>query len=467
MSIITQKYKNIILESLKTSFLETIAIERVSNYIEFYNSLDDLMLNVIKKTIKTSFEKIDETYKKSLERKSMYYTKGKYPRTLMTLFGEITFEREYYVSKTERCEGFFYVDKQFGLVKRDYYDPMIKAYLIELSGKYSYAQSGEIIGDKIGRRFKNQTDTIFSKISRQTVYNILKKADLDYQNDVHKDPVKTLYIQLDEKWVYTQGNENHMKEVKAAIIYTGIEAVSETRNKLVNRHFLTSDKSANDLRERLLDYIHQTYDVNQLEYIVISGDGAPWIKNATFDFKIHKDLSAFYVLDRFHMHQAINHITKDETEKYFLRYYLKKDMRKDFKSLCDTILSLYPQRNDVITKNTNYLLSNWAAIQNQSHHLFKGCSMEGHISHYLAALFTARPKAHCLSMLSKRLKLREHIVNQIDVKEVYLNNHVNLAPEISLVELNHRYSLDTFDVIGRKVTEKYKYFKSISHSNFI
>ena len=53
------------------------------------------------------------------------------------------------------------------------------------------------------------------------------------------------------------------------------------------------------------------------------------------------------------------------------------------------------------------------------------CSMESHISHILADLFTARPKAYSENGLRKLLCLRLLKINGINIKELYLNNLIN------------------------------------------
>lgn len=171
-----------------------------------------------------------------------------------------------------------------------------------------------------------------------------------------------------------------------------------------------------------------------------------------------------FVLDRFHLNQAINHISKDTEIKKYLRDYLRFYRATNFKELCDTLITENPGREDIIAKNRDYIVSNWGFIKNQEHPLFKGCSMEGHISHVLAALLTSRPKAHSLPMITKRIHIREHIINDHDVKSIYLSNHVNPTPVIDYVELNHRYPKTIQDTIGYKVTEKYKWYKSITNS---
>jgi hypothetical protein len=459
-------YLKIIKNSIENALSNENFLHNVENYVEFVNTLDDFISSMIRDSIRKCFEAIDYEFKHSERRKALYYTKGLYRRTIMTLFGEVSFEREYYVLKESCGDGFFYVDNLFSLPKRDYYDPMIKALIIEKSAEYSYIQSGKIVGDMIGKRFKSLSETKHLRISRQTVYNVIKYADMDFITEEEKEDVETLYIQLDEKWVYTQRNNHQMKEIKAAVVYTDIKEEYAGRNKLVNRHVITSDQSATDIRRKLLDYVIGTYNVDSLKNIVVSGDGAKWIKMSTVDFSIDKETKATFILDRFHMHQAINHISKDADIKRYLREYLKLPRSKSFRQLCDVLISENPHREDIILKNRDYIISNWRFIKHQENPLFKGCSMEGHISHFLAALFTSRPKAHSLHMITKRLRIRELFINNQDIKKIYLSNHIDPIPPIDYVELNLIYPTTLFDVIGHKVTEKYKSFKRIAHPSF-
>jgi len=454
-------YGNIIKKCIENSFKREIQLGSVDNYLDFFKCLDDFLLGIVKKTIIDSFESIDFQFKNSTKRKVLYYTKGLYPRTMMTLFGEITFYREYYVPKGSNSDGFYYVDELFNLPKRDYYDPMIKALIIEKSSQFSYIQSGEVVGDMIGKKFKSLLESSYAKISRQTVYNVIKHADMDYVMDDVKANVDTIYIQFDEKYVYTQGTNKLKKEIKAAVIYTGIEKEYTNRNKLVNRHIITTLGYPTEIKHKCLDYIYKTYDTNKIKTVMISGDGAQWIKKSTTDFYFHDKITVHFVLDRFHTNQAVNHITTNEDIKYYLRNYIQNGSRKSFKELCDLLIIENPNRFEIIETNKNYILNNWNPIQRQNHKLFLGCSMEGHISHVLAAPFSSRPKAHSLHMLAKRLVIRELYVNKLDTKKVYLDNHISPTPDSSIGDWNITYPKTVFDTIGHKVTERYKTFRNI------
>lgn len=75
-------------------------------------SFDIIGLN--KKYIST-FEELDNDFKESTYRKTRYFVnKSNVSRTLITIVGEITFKRTYYVSKHSNRK-FFYIDKVFDL----------------------------------------------------------------------------------------------------------------------------------------------------------------------------------------------------------------------------------------------------------------------------------------------------------------------------------------------------------------
>ena len=53
------------------------------------------------------------------------------------------------------------------------------------------------------------------------------------------------------------------------------------------------------------------------------------------------------------------------------------------------------------------------------------CSMESHISHIFADLFTSRPKAYSKKGLRKLLELRVLKTNGTDIKQLYLQQLIN------------------------------------------
>ena len=81
------------------SFLSNFPKNR---YTSFMLNLQNLFFNEIKNIIISFIEAIDKIYRKSSERKKKLYINIKNdPRTIYTIFGQITFTRTYYKYKNE------------------------------------------------------------------------------------------------------------------------------------------------------------------------------------------------------------------------------------------------------------------------------------------------------------------------------------------------------------------------------
>ena len=93
--------------------------------------------------------------------------------------------------------------------------------------------------------------------------------------------------------------------------------------------------------------------------------------------------------------------------------------------LVEQFKDLFPERIDTIESNQKYILNNWKERQTYLKNSHMKCSMESHISHNLADLFTARPKAYSENGLRKLLKLRMLKVNKVNIKELYLKQLIN------------------------------------------
>ena len=88
------------------------------------NDLDSFNYSFITNVIKNYFEYIDEEFFYITYHKQFCESKGFYKRTILTLFGEITFKRRYYYDKKYN-DRFNFTDFFLGLPKRKYFDPLL------------------------------------------------------------------------------------------------------------------------------------------------------------------------------------------------------------------------------------------------------------------------------------------------------------------------------------------------------
>lgn len=204
MNIISNNYEKILKEmifnqfssNLKKQLYKTDNTNKVFNYIDLISNLDNSLCNIAKQSLVTIFETIDKSYSNSIERKHKYHIKAHLPRTILTVFGEITFTRTFYTDRYNKG-SYCYLDRFLGLKKHDYFDPYIKATIVEYSANNPIPVVVNMINDLIGNRIKLEDKIKY--LNRQTIRNIILDSKLANPELKQLDTPDTLYLIADEK----------------------------------------------------------------------------------------------------------------------------------------------------------------------------------------------------------------------------------------------------------------------------
>ena len=123
-----------------------------------------------------------------------------------------------------------------------------------------------------------------------------------------------------------------------------------------------------------------------------------------------------------------NLTTNKYPEVYNALLELVSNNDKDgFILLANQFKDLFPERYDTIQEKINYILNNWKERQVYLNKPYLKCSMESHISHIFADLFTSRPKSYSKKGLEKLLQIRLLKVNGYNLKEIYFKSLNNLT----------------------------------------
>lgn len=448
MNIITQVIKNLeknYHEIARKYNLSNILHGQVNNdfnnFINIVKSIDDLSFSFSTDLYKSMVENIDDNFFNSEYRKQHCSVIGSYQRNIWTLFGEVTINRRYY-NDSFKNEHYFFVDNILMIPKHLSFDPFVCAKVIEYSSIDSMAKAGRTVSEMIGSHIKFMDNPDRFLINRATARNIVRNFKIPNLPYKQRTTPSILYIMLDEKFVHSQFNNNKDFMVKAAVIFEDVideyksHKSGKPRLRLVGKRVEASIN--NDLDKLVIDYIYNTYNTDEIKEIVFMGDCASWITSfSKKGFKFHKDLKITFAIDGFHYVQALEHIC---TQKYdylldSFKDMIKSNNKQGFINLCNLMIENEPARTDTITDKQNYILNNWKYIQNYYHKVFVNCSMESHISHIFADIFTSRPRAYSKAGLRQILKLRLLRVNAEDIQKIYfdvLNNSIKSA-----------YTLDT------------------------
>ena len=397
----------------------------INNYTDVIEEIAITIKEVQIDLFKQAIQKIDDNFKYMPGRVDRYYIKDNRERTIITPFGEITFNRTIYQCRhTNRC--YTHVDRFLGLPKYDRYDPTVKSMIIELyADQNSMIKVGKIIGDRIHSAFTLSEVRHYNAIPRQTIFNIVSKSKKYIPTPVRQEHTPSiLFIMADEKFIATQGSNKKKVMAKAGVIFEG-PSFKENRVHYEEKYYHLA--ITDDFWNEVYDKVCQRYDIDKIKQIYIMGDGAPWIKNGCKMFKRNK---AKFVLDRFHLQQSMTRITRDYENKKILNSYIYGDDKKSFNKLSKNIIKeADDSRQESIKQEFRYINNNWNAIQTMEKEVIVGCAMEGTISHTLASIFTSVPKAYKKEYLKLYLQNRELKLNGYDLRKTHLKTY-NSTKEI-------------------------------------
>lgn len=388
-------------------------------------NLQKLFFEGIRNIIVEFIETIDKIYRESSERKKKLYINIKNdPRTIYTIFGEITFTRTYYKYKDEN-KYYYFIDDVLGIEKYDTYDPVVKAIVIDDAvnnnpNNASYHSSLRTL-DILGSISNN-----VSQISRQSIYRWLREININKVNYETINNSKTLYVMADEKWIHEQDKSNDSNKKKwimskCFVIFTHI-ANKGKRNILMGKHILIT--TTNNPWKELMDEICQIYDFEKIETINLLSDAGGWILAGKDELKLYANNNIIVNTCEFHVKQKINRSTTDKDLRNKLYKIIYDDEDKAlFKTTIQEIIDSKDKqsRKDKITEYMNYILKHWKGIIAMKYCPCKS-SMESHISHCIASKFGSRPKAYSKSNIQTYLKLQEASLNGINIIDYYLKS---------------------------------------------
>lgn len=453
MAILTHKYQDLF-EQVTKKFQNQKFLSRnlrldakhgLHNYLNIIKNMDIAFQRLVIMYLKSLLERLDREFRNAPGRTKTHHVKAYHSRSIMTVFGPFTYMRTFY-KNLHTGKSYCHVDSFLGLKKYDYFDPYIKALVVEASADASFAAAGRNVSSLIGERVA--LNAKLSLISRQTARAFTRDNVISEMAPIrNKITPEILYIMFDEKFIHTQNNSKKDIMVRHAVIFEGIRPVKnhKSRYALVNKHIMAS--SGTGFNNEILDYIYDVYDIQAIKCIYVLGDGAGWIKNSVGEFKLEGN-AALFALDKYHFKQALHLITLDDDLSDTGLGHILADEKESFIELCNMLAAENNHRKETITEKRDYILNNWTAII-LSYHENLSCCMEGQISHNLAALFTSRPKGYSPSTISKLLKSRIALRNGLNIRKLFLNNF-NCSDE-KVIGKEH-YDFSVFEFMNKNET---------------
>lgn len=357
--------------------------------------------------LKLILEELDRVVKADEARKQEWEVVRKADaKGLLTPFGTVRYSRTYYQHKRSKKYSYL-VDRKAGIEPNCRVSENLKAELVDASAVMSY-ENATVELSRYNRELK---------VSKQTVGNYIKGFEAREEPiPEEKKKVAVLYIEADEDHLKLRGKK---KKSMAKLVYIHEGVTGDKRKRLINpKYFTAVNQSSDQLWYEIAEYIEQHYDLNSIEQIFLSADGAPWIK-AGLDY-IYE---ATFILDKFHLNKSIKaataHAKKLKSKVYRGIYSLNQN------KVLSALRQAHQQaegeaRQKRIIDTARYIRNNWEGIEAQVHYPEVGCSAEGHVSHVLSARMSSRPMAWSSAGAESMTQMRAVRANGESVKEHYL-----------------------------------------------
>lgn len=418
ISHVLYKLKDMLIDLLE-KFTSDTSINRYSN---MFVNLQKLTNNFNLSFLTCYIEALDKQFKDSDQRKSTYYiNKSNVERTIVTIFGELKFKRTLYQHKITG-EYYFYIDDILNIEAYKTYDSIIRGILINDS--VSTNPSNASLNSSLNvLNLKNYLTNIIPLIPKQTIYNFKRNVKITNINYEEIQTKNILYVMVDEKWIHEQDKNNPEKKkwimCKCFVTFTGIERKGK-RSRLIGRHiFITaSDTPWKDFMKE----IYKIYNFENINTINLLSDAGSWILSGASELKLYTNNKVVVNTCEFHVKQKINRSTTDKDLRNNIANIIYENEDKEaFIEEMDKLIESKKSdtRKQKVTEYKNYILKHWKGIINMKHSLCKS-SMESHIQHCVASIFSSVPKAYSNKYIEKYLKLQEMKLNGINILKYYL-----------------------------------------------
>ncbi|VEU81630.1 UPF0236 family protein [Mycoplasmopsis arginini] len=275
--------------------------------------------NSVLSLIKNEIEQADLNFRNSKERKELHLqVHSKLKRKITTTNGVVVVFLTKYIKKVKGEPNKIYVFDRHLLLENNKEKINLSLYasiLNDFLNGYSYRENAKKHNVSIG------------KIWRTIKYcSVNKNTLVSYQDKLPNSKENIVYISVDDAYHKFYFSKNHVRKIKFKLIIFYMLSCSR---KMINKnHFLILRDDNNNLNypisaltEKIKRIILNCYGENVK--LVVTGDGASWIKNLAIRLK------AEYILCRFHLKQKLGVIFNNSKElKSMLdKYYLDTGIR--------------------------------------------------------------------------------------------------------------------------------------------
>lgn len=426
-----------IAEKVKSEIEENVIkiLEGDLNLDRMVDSVGEMVNDIGIKTLLAVTEELNDVIKQAPQRKGRYHLhKSSVERTLVTRFGEFTFERAYY-KNIEENSYVYILDELLDIHKYERIEGNLKGEILVPSRAQAKA------ADFSYQKASNLSSPV--AITRESVKKIIREngaiGNLELETK-KKKVVDTIYIEADEDHVALQNGQG--KKMKLIYVYDDRVQVSKGRVELKNKRYFTGEMDPEDMWTEVATYLYRAYDLEKANKIYIAGDGANWIRRGTEFIK-----DSLYVLDHYHLSKHINTLSthlENLEEPLCIAEPLWDLCRNNKKEFAIELMNLAIKETPSLSKKESMrkakrtMVNCWEGIINLFGEEKYKCSAEGHVSHILSARLSSRPMGWSVVGADEMARMRAYKASGGNLKEYYSYHRVRRKEEERIIEFDKR-----------------------------
>ena len=237
---------------------------------------------------------------------SKYRNKGFRKTCIHTLMGEVEYKRRIYKTKDENGKNIhlYLLDKFLNNETVGHVSSNLAEKIVENVLEQSYRKAAA-----------NIESMSQSSLSHTAIWNViqelgsrLEKQEAKLINQYNqgkingKEEVEVLFHEADGIWLNMQGKDrsknrkSSKKEMKMAKLYEGWKERGNQKNAYLthNPTVIASYDIASNFKKLSDATIAEKYNIDEIKYRIINGDGASWIKRGLDEEGVHYQLDPFH-----------------------------------------------------------------------------------------------------------------------------------------------------------------------------
>lgn len=267
--------------------------------------------------------------------------KGKRKTTIKTLMGEVLLDRALYKRFREdgSTEYIYLLDEELGLDTIGLISPNLAEKILEHVCEMSFREVSQAVSDFTGQRISHQGvwDVVQAVGKRQKeaekrLVDSFKGNKLSGSKEV---PV--LFEEADGLWLSMQGKSREKssggkKELKVGVVYEGWKKryPSSKEYKTVGKKAFAGYIDAEGFKTLRDAAVAEEYNIDEIVYRVLNGDGASWIRSG------HDLETDIFQLDPYHLARSIIRSVSDkQARRHILRWLKSGEYDKALKKIED------------------------------------------------------------------------------------------------------------------------------------